>query len=312
MKPVVAAVVATFNREREVAQLIRSLVPVRALIGKIILTDNAGILAEDRLTSPDAPAIQILQPGENLGCGGGLSCAMKRALESMPDVTHFWILDDDVEVAPDTLPVLLEEMTKHSADLAYPMVVDGSGKVGWFPGLMRRGPWAAIRSVETADEYRRRCGDESVPFSWSPGVALLVSRRAVEEVGMHRPDFWVRGEDLEFSVRVTARFRGIFVPRTTVRHLFAHHGAGIQNNAEYLKRCAHLQNAIYISTRLPHARPMLRYLPGNIVRFLHDSHWRPRALRDLAIAVRNGAIRGVPAGAENGADFQARAARSTR
>jgi len=99
-----------------------------------------------------------------------------------------------------------------AADVIYPMIVDGAGRIGWFPGLQEEEPWRVIRQATTPAEYLERCGPGAVSFSWSPGVCLLVTARALRSVGPPRGDYWVRGEDLEFSLRLTSRFRSAFVP----------------------------------------------------------------------------------------------------
>jgi GT2 family glycosyltransferase len=76
-----------------------------------------------------------------------------------------------------------------------------------------------LESGTRPESYVAKWSDAPVAFTWAQGVALLVTRRAIEVAGFHSNDFWVRGEDLDFSLRVTAGGRGIFVPRAVVEHL---------------------------------------------------------------------------------------------
>lgn len=294
MNRFVVAVVATHRRPVELSRLLHSLETAGPDLGGVLVTDNAG----------DAAAVvkrarcnaHRLAPETNLGCGGGLALAEKTALEKFGGkLTHLWILDDDAVVHPDTLGVLLDEMQHEHADVACPMIANEHGRVGWFPGLLDRVKFRVIREPLTPPEFVTRCGGEAIPFSWSTGVSLLVTRRAIEDCGPHRGDFWVRGEDLDFSLRLTARHRGIFVPKTSVVHLPPPADQPASRAEEYLKHCALLQNICYVALRLPHGRRIARTLPGNFLRFFKT--WAsPAALRDAAIAVWFGAVRGKAAG----------------
>jgi GT2 family glycosyltransferase len=167
--------------------------------------------------------------------------------------------------------------------------------LGWFPGLLDREKFRVIRLRQRPEEFVARCGSEPIPFSWSQGIALLVTRRIIDRVGFHRDDFWVRGEDLEFSLRITRTARGIYVPSARVTHLPPREA--IAEVSEYAKHRAMLQNLAYTSLRLPHGRPLLRTLPGNWFRFLRLWGAKPGVVCDGFRGFWNGAIRGEPAGA---------------
>jgi hypothetical protein len=107
----------------------------------------------------------------------------------------------------------------------------------------------------------------------------------------------VRGEDLEFSLRVTHRFRGIYVPSAHVQHLPPDTGASAAGATEYAKHRAMLQNLAYTSMRLAHGRPLLRTLPGNWARFVRTWGWRRQVAADVLSTLVQGALLGRPAGA---------------
>lgn len=304
MNRFVVAIVATHRRPVELARLLGSLENAGPALGGVVVVDNAGD-AETVVENARCGA-RWLAPGTNLGCGGGLALAEKSALELFGDkLTHLWILDDDAVVHADTLDVLLDEMEHEHADVACPMIANEHGRVGWFPGLLDRAKFRVIREPLTPPEFVTRCGDGAIPFSWSTGVSLLVTRRAIEGCGPHRGDFWVRGEDLDFSLRLTARHRGIFVPKTSVVHLPPPADQPASRAEEYLKHCALLQNLCYLAMRLPHGRRIARTLPGNFLRFFKT--WAsPAALRDAALAVWFGAACGKPAGAPGFDEFRRR------
>ena len=302
--PSVVALTATHQRPAELARLGRSLAQIPSGISAWIVVDNAGDMATREAAEGTALRTHYLAVDRNLGCGGGLELAESRALELCPESTHLWILDDDTVVTPDALPILLGAMRDANAEAAHPLTVAADGSLGWFPGLLDREKFRAIRDRQTPEQFVQRCGPEPIPFSWSQGIALLVTRSILEVVGLHRNDYWVRGEDLEFSLRITHRHRGIYVPEARVEHLppASEHGS---TASEYAKHRAMLQNLAYTSLRLRHGHRLIRTLPGNWLRFARTWGWQSSIFKDLTITFWQGALQGRPAGADNARAFQA-------
>ena len=293
----VVAAIATYRRPAELARLLRSLDQVLTGLHGVVLVDNAAQDETIGVVEASALPIHRLALGRNLGCGGGLALAEKTAFQVFPEFTHLWVLDDDTVVTPNTLDILLDAMERERADAAHPLVVARDGFLGWFPGLLEADKFRAIRQRQTPEEFIARCGADPIRFSWSQGIALLVARRAFEELRFHRDDYWVRGEDLEFSLRITHRYRGIYVPGARVQHLPPSAANNAPEISEYTKHRAMLQNLAYTALRLPHGRPLVRTLPGNWRRFIRTWGCRPHVAIDAASTLVQGAILGKPAGA---------------
>ncbi|MEP6669437.1 MAG: glycosyltransferase family 2 protein [Chthoniobacter sp.] len=304
MNASVAALIATYRRPAELRRLLHSLALSGSSLTTVIVVDNDGSDEGRALVEAAFPGAQYVNPGANLGCGGGLRMAEEEALRSgAGDFTHLLILDDDAVLVPDVLPRLLEAMEREEADLACPLVVNERGLVGWLPGLPR-----GMRHANglTPEEFRQRFGGQPHRFAWAQGICLLVSRRAIERCGLHRGDFWVRGEDLEFSLRLTAQGCGILVPAVTVQHRPPPESTGVSREAEYWKHCALVQNNAYIGFRLSHGHRIAWTIAGTLRHFFGIWSWG--AFGDAVRALWRGAVLGEPAGARSGPTFRARAA----
>ncbi len=288
----IVAVVATFRRPRELARLLGSLTGVE----RIVVCDNSAS-AEVREVVSNAPlAADYLAPAENLGCGGGLRHAEEHAWKATGgNFTHLLVLDDDAVLKPDTLSKLVNE----SADAAYPLIIAPDGRAGWQPGLKNRAQHRLYRESLSPDEYRARLGAPVSEFTWAQGICLLVRREAVEAAGFHRDDFWVRGEDLDFSLRLTAKGCGAFVTAAEAEHLPP--PAEANPRGEFLRHAAMVQNIAYLITQ-PHGAAIRGSIAGASARFLRT--WG--APLDLFHALWRGFVRREPAGRGEGRTFRRR------
>lgn len=304
MKVSAAALIATYRRPRELHRLLQSLAQVER-VTTVIVVDNDSSEEVRALVEYGYAGAHYVNPGANFGCGGGLKVAEEYALRLKgKHLSHLLILDDDTVLAPETVVRLAEAMERQEADLAYPLVTDERGRVGWLPGFTDRSHGLRREFDGTPEDFRARFGDGTRDFIWAQGICLLVARGALERFGTHRDDFWVRGEDLEFSLRLTAGRRGIFVPTAVVQHLPPPEDTGLSNEAEYLKHCALLQNIAFIGFRLAQGHRIAWTIAGALRRFFRSWSWT--GLSDATRAVWRGAVLGKPAGAGPWEHFRAR------
>lgn len=298
-RPCVIGITATYKRSHEVARLFESLKASTTPLHSLIVVDNGGENSVQTIVENSAIPSVYINPGRNLGCGGGLAAGEKRAFELFrSSMTHIWILDDDTVVEPETLASLIAAMDLHGAVAANPMVVDDKGLTGWVPGIIDSRIRKPAEKPQPPNAHLSKFTGKPRPFSWAQGIALLVRSDVVESIGFHRGDYWIRGEDLEFSLRITAFGKGIFVPEARVMHLPPPPGPNTPPDGEYRKQLAMLQNIAY-TVCLPHGRTLALHMPSNWVRFA--LRWkRPSALWDSLVALYLGAVRRMPAGTSNG------------
>jgi hypothetical protein len=115
-----------------------------------------------------------------------------------------------------------------------------------------------------------------------------------------RDDFWFQGEDLEWTLRLTAKFFGVLAPAAECRHL----PPPAESRRARLKAAAMLQNNLFTATRLPHGRRLLRHAPGNLWRFLRAENFSRVAWALAWSAHWRGGVRGQPAGAPGADGFR--------
>jgi len=306
--PCVAAAVATHRREKELERLLDALrksgVP---LSGGIFVADNASAPETKSLCAANAGTVWIPRPVNN-GPGPAWNTAIAKALEN-PRATHVLVLDDDVVPPPDTLEKLLGAMDASSACAAAPLLFDADNRLWAFPEPREVALRSVIRRTVDPEESRRALGAEPHAFAWATGACMLYARRAFETCGFFREDFWMLGEDLEFSMRVAATCGGVFTASAAVSHLPPPPDEKTARAAHRCKFLALLQNLSYLAFHSPHSAHLRRYLAGNFKRYARTEGRAPGTLWDGWCAFYQGALCRQPAGTPAGARLRERATR---
>jgi rhamnopyranosyl-N-acetylglucosaminyl-diphospho-decaprenol beta-1,3/1,4-galactofuranosyltransferase len=301
MNACVVAAVATFRRSRELARLLSSLHGIE----HVIVCNNASDPEVRTVCEKAMVSTTCLDSSENLGCGGGLRLAEEEAWKRFGDrLTHLLVLDDDAVLEPDTVPRLVEVLERERAAVVYPLVTGADGLVGWTPGLKDPLRHKLGGFPMPVSDYRKSFAGNVAEFDWAQGICLLAKRESVDASGFHRADFWVRGEDLDFSLRLTANGRGVFTTEIVVKHLPPESSPVNSAPVDYLRHAAMVQNIAYLGIRQPHGRRIAKSLAGASRRFV--TMWGIQSVTDLFSAIWRGGILAEPAGKGNGRTFQQR------
>jgi GT2 family glycosyltransferase len=305
----VFALIATYGRPALLRRALEALRGQGPALAGVVVVNNGGdaetAAVVDEFAASGAMAMQLITPVENLGTPGGVAAGLRVMLADAA-ATHAWVLDDDAVPEPDTLKALLAALHSASAEAATAMITDARGVVKWFPGPLRQPAWDVIRSAVTPEEFRRRCGAAPLRWNWATWASLLVSRRAVEAVGLPDARLWYQGTDIEYTLRLSARFTGVLAPAAVCPHL----PPPEEPARRRAKDLWSLQNGAYVAVRLRHGRRILRHLPGNHFRYWRRQGYAWRALGESGAAFWRGAVLGRPVGAER--DVRAQSYELTR
>lgn len=289
MSPQVWAIIPAFARPALLSRLLASLQDQGPALARVLVVNNSGtpeITHAARAAAGVLP-VTVLMPRYNLGTAGGIGTGLQ-ALMQDTTATHGWILDDDAAATPGALAALLEAIQSAHADAAAPLLIDASGTIRWFPGPLPEPAWSCLKRPNlTPADFVATCGAAPRRWNWAIWASLLVSRRAVEQVGFPRMDLWSQFTDFEYTLRLTETMNGVLAPYAVCRH------EPPPSEREELSRKVYwaLQNACYVTLRLRHGRRAMRHLPGLFHRYLRHHRWRGRAwVEALAALVRGGML----------------------
>lgn len=196
----VAAVVVTHDRLTLLRDNLAHL-KQQTLSCDILLVDNAssdGTQEYIRTHIHEYPGLRYRRLEQNNGGAGGFNCGMRWAVEAGYD--YVWIMDDDCMPQSDALEKLMEADTQLSKRVQYGFLASA---VLWTDGrecamnrpLLSRGYFAYLELV--------RLG--IVQIHQATFVSLLFPRRTILQFGLPIRDYFIWGDDIEYTRRIAVR-----------------------------------------------------------------------------------------------------------
>lgn len=185
---------------------------------------------------------------ENTGFSGGNNLLIHEALQQAPnaldDLSYVFLLNNDTIVRPGALQKLVYFMNTEKAHacssrLEYP---DGTLQRSAFrffsfrselAGAINFGP---ITNMFSSKHVAPEQPTVPTPVDWVAGASLMLSRKAVREVGLLDHGFWTYFEDVDYCHRLkTHGFSLWYVPDAHIVHLVGA-SSGITSDKAWLKR----------------------------------------------------------------------------
>jgi GT2 family glycosyltransferase len=163
------------------------------------------------------PAVQIHEPGSNLGFAAANNLALRAAIER--GVDYAFLLNPDATFEPAALQEVVA-VAQSAADVGSvqsllvlggdPEVVNTSGNQIHFLGFGYVGGYLGARAAVPA-------GPRDIAFS--SGACVLVPVPVLEQVGLFDETLWLYHEDLELGWRIRlAGRRNLVAPSSVCRH----------------------------------------------------------------------------------------------
>ncbi len=220
--PSVYIVVVNWNGWQHTVRCLKSLQALNYPDYQVVTVDNGSNDGSVERIRAAFPAINVIETGANLGFAGGANAGIRAALERDP--AYVWLLNNDVEVEPDTLTQLVDAARAHE-------------RVGIVGPSVWRPPAGGQASMEPAafvwrGEYRAvtACPEQSgqEPFHLVDdlvGSSMLLDAAMLREIGLLDERFFHYWDDVEFCAR--ARMAGWLVGHACRPHIWHVVGATV-------------------------------------------------------------------------------------
>jgi GT2 family glycosyltransferase len=218
-----AVIVLHWGVEADTIACLRSIVASGFPARPLLVIDNGTGAPGDAAIAGIAAGAEIIRLPQNLGYTGGNNVGIRRALAAGAE--HVVIVNNDAVVAPDCLDTLVRV-----AGESGPRVGAVGAKV-----LSATDPscvWMAYGRLTYRAALVERVGhgeaddarfQERREVDWVSGCAVLLTRRALEDVGLLDEFFFAYHEDVDWCTAARARgYTVVFAPDARV----IHHGGG--------------------------------------------------------------------------------------
>ena len=191
-----AAVIVTYNRKEELCKNLDMLYTQTVSIDRIIVVDNCSTDGTPEYLKDqgwmDDPRFVYVKTHANIGGAGGFYTGTKAAYEAGAD--YIVLMDDDGRAADEhTFENLLREAERLHAE--NPKLFVNS--------LVRQGELLSFKmgSKYTVTEALAAAKDGILDGEANPFNGTLVSRELVAEIGYPNPDFFIKGDEVNYKQR---------------------------------------------------------------------------------------------------------------
>lgn len=202
----VVALVVTYNRKDLLVECIQALEQQDTDLVNIVVIDNNSTDGTNLLFENTGELIYdnliYRRLRKNIGGAGGFFEGFKYINENL-DYDWLWLMDDDTISEKNTLRYLLNDLDNLKGE-----------KVS-FIGSSVYGPNGESMNVPSIDGKKEENGypfwykylDKGlVQINHATFVSLLISEKAIKKVGYPVKDYFIWGDDTEYTLRLTSRF----------------------------------------------------------------------------------------------------------
>ena len=206
----IATIVVTYNRLTLLMEVVEALRLQTYDNHQIIIVNNGSTDETPNWLAQQQDIIAIHQ--DNVGGAGGFYTGIKYATEHEYD--YCWIMDDDVICQPTALQELM---------LAYssiPNIGFVCSRVIGTDGQPMNTPFADMRPIANgySDIYDQVSRHGMVKVKNATFVSVFFSTEIVREVGLPIKEFFIWGDDTEYTERISAQHPCYVACRSVVMH----------------------------------------------------------------------------------------------
>lgn len=194
----VIAVVVTYNR-LEMLRLCLGALAEQTYPCDVLVVNNASTDDTDAWTTEyvkSAANLHYIDTGKNIGGAGGFNMGIRWAVEN--GYEYVWVMDDDCIPACDALEKLMQADRTIAGDYGYL-----SSVVLWTDGTECKMNRQKIK--KSYYEKAHYLKDNLIQVEQSTFVSLLFPAKTVRKVGLPIKEFFIWGDDIEYTRRITVR-----------------------------------------------------------------------------------------------------------
>lgn len=206
----ISAIVVTYNRLNLLKQCLKHLLKLDYDLNNIVVVNNnSSDGTKSYLENLNNKKIISVTSSKNLGGAGGFSLGTDIAYEKT-DSDYFWLMDDDTMPTCDSLTKLVDKAKELKYNFGFLC-----SNVRWWKNYSVTYANIPVPSVDWNDPIL----NDLVKVQSCSFVAVLFSRKIVQEVGLPIASMFIWGDDVEFTNRLShENSRCYLVTNSNVMH----------------------------------------------------------------------------------------------
>ncbi len=214
MNEKVTALVVTFNRKELLKECLTAIKAQTFPVSEILVINNHSTDGTEELFRKGGDfseeQIRLLTTEKNLGGAGGFSYGLKHVGQECDWV---WIMDDDTIPTENALEELLkaaDTLKKENTSFLASAVFGTNGEPMNVPVLDRR------PAENGYEDWYRHLGDSLIRIRSATFVSLLVNADAVRKLGLPISEYFLWGDDTEYTTRLSRYYGNGYFCGTSV------------------------------------------------------------------------------------------------
>lgn len=217
-QPKVFIIILNWNNLQDTVECLESLKKLDYQNFEIVLVDNASTDGSVQVLEEEYPEVILLKNERNLGYAVGNNKGIEKAMELGCD--FIFLLNNDTTVDGNCLKELVKtaESDLHIGIVGPKIYLFQDSSLVWYAGgeILFRDAISVTRGLFKRDRHSYNTIKE---VSFITGCAMLVRKRAIEEVGLFDPHFESYMEDADLCWRMKKKgFKLVYVPDAKIYH----------------------------------------------------------------------------------------------
>ncbi len=193
----IAAIVVTYNRKELLLRCLEKILGQEGISCDVLVVDNASTdETQQAVQQIKNSRVKYRNTGKNLGGAGGFNFGMRWALED--GYEYLWIMDDDTLPERDALCQLWLAHQRLQGEYGFL-----SSVVLWKDGRECRMNRQKIK--KSFYEHVELLQDGVIQIEQATFVSLFFSANVMEEAGLPIKEFFIWGDDIEYTRRLSVR-----------------------------------------------------------------------------------------------------------
>ena len=249
-----AVVILNWNGRKMLERFLPSVTAYSVGDAEVIIADNGSTDDSLSFLRQQYPSLRIIELDKNYGFADGYNKALAQV-----DAEYFVLLNDDVEVTPNWIEPVIDQMKQHpDTAICQPKLLmydqrdtfEYAGGAGGF--IDKYGyPFCRGRMFTTLEQDHGQYNDPC-PIFWASGAAMFVRADVWKELGGLDGDFFAHMEEIDFCWRArNAGYDVSYCPQSVIYHV----GGGTLPKSNPRKTYLNFRNNMALLFKnLPHNR----------------------------------------------------------